>query len=267
MIKNKNLDVFSINNKISIILGGSGLIGKEICDFFIKSGSIVHNLDVKKSSKFKHNKNYHFHYFDLKDYHHLEIKLEEILKKIKNVDIFVNCSFPVTDDWKLNNFDQIKLKSFRDNLNFQLVNSSWILKEIANLMKKNKTNGSIVNLGSIYGFLGQDLSVYNNTKMRENIPYSIIKGGVINLTRQMASYYGKYNIRVNTVSPGGILGHVKGSSVKQDKNFIQNYSRKVPLKRLCKSAEVSTVVQFLASDASSYMTGTNLILDGGWSII
>ena len=83
----------------------------------------------------------------------------------------------------------------------------------------------------------------------------------------MASYYGKYNIRVNTLCPGGISGHVAGKNTKQDKNFIKNYSNKVPLKRLGKANEVALAALFLASEASSYITGTTLIVDGGITAI
>ena len=122
-------------------------------------------------------------------------------------------------------------------------------------------------LSSIYGFLGQNMEMYKNTKMRENMNYSIIKGGIINLTRQLASYYGKFNIRVNTISPGGIIGSAKGLSKTQDIKFVKNYSKLTPLKRMGKPEEIASAIIFLASDSSSYITGSNLIIDGGWSII
>ena len=103
--------------------------------------------------------------------------------------------------------------------------------------------------------------------MKENMPYSIIKGGIINFTRQMASYYGRNNIRINTICPGGIKGLVKGVRNNQEKNFIKNYSNKVPLGRLANANEIAYPVLFLASDCSSYITGITLMVDGGWSII
>ena len=97
--------------------------------------------------------------------------------------------------------------------------------------------------------------------------YSIIKGGIINLTRQMASYYGQYNIRVNTLTPGGIVGHVAGENHQQNSTFINNYSEKNPLKRLGNSHEIASTALFLASEASSYINGANIVVDGGWSIV
>ncbi len=90
--------------------------------------------------------------------------------------------------------------------------------------------------------------------------YSAIKGGIINLTRYLASYFGKYNIRVNNICPGGIFDN-------QDKDFVKNYSKKTPLKRMGQPEEIAPAVLFLASEASSYVTGITLMVDGGWTAI
>ena len=125
----------------------------------------------------------------------------------------------------------------------------------------------VILLGSIYGLLGQDKSIYKGTKIRENMSYSIIKGGISGLTKQMASYYGQYNIRINTISPGGILGHSKTTKKKQSSTFIKNYKNKVPLKRLGNATEIASTALFLSSDSSSYITGVDLMVDGGWTAI
>ena len=103
--------------------------------------------------------------------------------------------------------------------------------------------------------------------MQENMPYAASKGGITNLTRQMASYYGQFNIRVNTICPGGIEGHVAGKHNEQNPVFIENYSIKTPIKRLGKAEEVASTSLFLASDASSYIAGTTIKVDGGWTCI
>ena len=96
--------------------------------------------------------------------------------------------------------------------------------------------------------------------------YSVIKGGIINLSRQMASYYGKYNIRVNTLIPGGVLGP-QNTIHEQNKTFVENYNKKTPLKRLANPEEIASAALFLASDASSYITGSTFVVDGGWTAI
>ena len=103
--------------------------------------------------------------------------------------------------------------------------------------------------------------------MKENMTYATIKGGITNLTRQMASYYGKYNIRVNTICPGGIFGPVAGKSDKQNPIFVEQYSNRTPLKRLGNPDEIASTVLFLASDAASYITGATIMVDGGWTAV
>ncbi len=103
--------------------------------------------------------------------------------------------------------------------------------------------------------------------MRENMSYASIKGGITNLTRQMASYYGIHNIRVNTLCPGGISGHVAGKDDDQNPVFVKNYCKKTPLKRMGNPEEIAAVALFLASDAASYITGTTITVDGGWTAI
>ena len=122
-------------------------------------------------------------------------------------------------------------------------------------------------MGSIYGIQAQDKTVYEGTKMKENMTYSVIKGGLTNFTRQMASFYGEFNLRINTLVPGSLEGHVAGRSSEQDIKFINNFSKRVPLRRLGKPSEVASVAAFLASDASAYITGATILVDGGWSII
>ena len=144
---------------------------------------------------------------------------------------------------------------------------AWLAKIVAEKMVKNNIKGSIISLNSIYGLLGQDLNIYEKTSMKENMPYAMIKGGLVNLTRQMASYYGRFGVRVNSICPGGLTGHVAGKSNLQEKQFIKNYEKKVPLKRLGNPEEVANVITFIASNAASYVTGSNILVDGGWTII
>jgi len=116
----------------------------------------------------------------------------------------------------------------RKNVDIHLNSYSWLSFRICEQMKIAKKNGSVIMLSSIYGILAQNLKIYKNTYMNENMNYSIIKGGINSFAKQLASYYGSSGIRVNSVCPGAIEGHVKGSKSKQSKNFIKNYSRNCP---------------------------------------
>ena len=133
-------------------------------------------------------------------------------------------------------------------------------------MKKYKKKGSIIFLNSIYGILGQDLNLYQDTNIQPNPIYSLIKGGLQNFVKNMASFYGTKAIRVNSIITGGVEGHIAGSKKKQSKNFKLNYAKKTFLKRMADPKEIASGVLFLSSDASSYITGSNLIIDGGRTI-
>ena len=205
--------------------------------------------------------------FDCSKLKTLEKNFNRIIKKLGCPDVFINCSYPKTGDWNQCSFNKITLKRMTKNIEIHMNSYAWLAKIVAEKMVKNNIKGSIINLNSIYGLLGQDLNIYEKTTMKENMPYSIIKGGLVNLTRQMASYYGRFGVRVNGICSGGLKGHVAGHSGSQEKQFIKNYEKKVPLKRLGDPEEVANVITFMASDASSYITGSNILVDGGWTII
>ena len=260
MSKKSYSEIFSLNDKTAFIVGGSGLLGLEITKALSSAGAktIVLDIDEKSINKLE---NVIFRNFDCSDIDNIDKDLNSIINEFDCPDIFVNCSYPRTKDWSRNSFDDITLQSFRNNLDIHLNSYAWLARLIANCMVKQNKRGSIIQLGSIYGILGQDLTIYEGTDMKENMSYSIIKGGITNLSRQMASHYGKYELRINTVCPGGII------SSNQDKKFIEQYSKKVPLQRLGNPSEVASLVLFLASDASSYITGSTIMVDGGWSAI
>ena len=125
-----------------------------------------------------------------------------------------------------------------------------------------KRGGSIINISSIYGILSPDQRIYNNMNSKKKfikpISYSVSKSGIINMTRYLATYWAKKNIRVNNLIMGGVLNN-------QPKNFVSKYCKKVPMNRMAKKDEYNYAIFFLASEMSSYMTGSNLTIDGGWS--
>jgi len=251
---------FKNKNKLAYIVGGSGLIGREITVAILSSGANAILLDIKKTKNIS-KKNCYYQYFDCSDTQNLSNNFKKVLHKFGSPNIFINCSYPRTKDWSKNSFKDISFTSFKKNLDIHLNSYAWLSKLAAESMVIKKKGGSIIQLSSIYGVVGQNQNIYKGTKMKENMTYSLIKGGINNLSRQMASYYGKYNIRVNSLCPGGI----KVSS--HHSRFIKNYCLHVPLKRFCTATDVASAALFLSSDASSYITGTNLVVDGGWTCI
>lgn len=259
------LDKFSLAKKVSFVVGGTGLLGTEVVKALSDAGAKVIILDIDKKkaqalhkSLQKKKKNVYFELFDGTDLDNTDKALEDLYLKYGRIDIWVNTFYPRTSDWG-KKVEDLSISSWRKNVDMHLNGYSWISRKVCLLMKKQK-KGSLINFGSIYGVVGNDFTVYEGTDMTSPMAYSAIKGGIINLGRYLASYFGKYNIRVNTVCPGGIFD-------SQNKTFVKNYSKKTPLKRMGNSGEIAAAVLFLASDASSYVTGTALMVDGGWSAI
>lgn len=256
-----------LKNKKIIVIGGSGLIGSAIVKDLSSEGAKILVLDIKKPKNIISIKNIKFINYDCSS-KTFDQTFNKILENRFKPDVFINCSYPIISTKIRNNFKDIDYSNFKESLEIHLNSYAWLAKTTAEYMRKKKIKGSIIQFSSIYGSVGQDLNIYKGVKnMRENMSYSVIKGGINNLTNQMASYYGRYGIRVNTVSPGAVEGHVKSSGKKQSKKFLKNYSQRVPLKRLAKPSEVASAVTFLSSNLSSYITGTNLFVDGGWTSI
>lgn len=253
-MKNSKL---SLKHKKIIILGGNGLIGSAVRDLFFKNGAEVLVIDKKK---FKQATKVKQIVGDISSYEKIEKILNQIKKKHFVPDIFINCSYPKTTDWKNTNFKKAKYKYLKENIEIHLNSYIWFAKIFADLMKINKISGSIIQLSSIYGFLGQDSLLYKNTEIKESLVYPAIKGAIINSVRSMAAYYGPKKIRVNCISPGGIYD-------RHSKLFQKKYNNKTPMRRMCRAEDIAYAALFLASDASSYITGTNLVVDGGFSII
>jgi NAD(P)-dependent dehydrogenase (short-subunit alcohol dehydrogenase family) len=256
------------NTSIVYIAGGSGLIGSEIVLRLSNYFDKIIILDISKPKNFFLNKskNILFTKIDLGKLITLETSLNKIIKKYGVPDIFINASYPVNKNWNKCNFKKIKINYFIQNLNLHLISYCWSSKIIADKMKLKKTS-SIILLSSIYGILAQDPKLYSNSNLSENMVYPIIKGGIISHCKQLASMYAAYGVRVNCISPGGIEGSIKGKKVKQDRNFKKKYLEKVPLNRFCKPKDIAEMCLYLSKSNSSYITGQNLVLDGGLSII
>lgn len=243
-----------LKDRIILVTGGLGLIGKAIVADIRRNGGKCFNLDILTETDLE-NEVIHV---DITNDESIYSAIEIIMSSYGRIDGLVNNAYPRTPDWGTK-FEDIDPVSWRKNVDMQM-NSCFVFSQAVLQHMKNQKSGSIVNIASIYGVVGNDFTLYEDYGGTSPAAYSAIKGGIINFSRYLASYYGKYNIRINCVSPGGIFDY-------QPISFVTKYEQKVPMKRMGKPEDIAPVVTFLLSDNANYITGQNLIVDGGWTCI
>ena len=254
-------DCFDLSGKLAVVTGAAGLIGAEVARGLSNAGAdvVVADIDKEKGtvlagqlSKAK------FYKMDITSETSVKNLIKTVHKKYGKIDAWANCAYPRTADWS-SRLEDIPVSSWKKNMDMQLGGCFISCRAVAEYMLKQKS-GSIINFASIYGIKAPDFSVYDGTKMTMPAAYSALKAGIINFTRYLAAYYGKYNVRVNCISPGGVFN-------KQPATFVKKYCRKTPLGRMALPKDIAGAVIYLSSNASGYVTGHNLVIDGGWSIV
>lgn len=243
-----------LKGKVILVTGGSGLIGREIIANINKQGGIAINGDIDVTSDGSDDKIH----LDVTSNSSIEGVFQEIHRKYGKIDGLVNNAYPKTSDWG-SKFEEVTLESWRANVDMQL-NSIFVCCQGVLRYMVGQKSGSIVNIASIYGVVGNDFTLYEDYGGTSPAAYSAIKGGVISFTRYLASYFGEQNIRVNCISPGGIMDN-------QNKSFVAKYEAKVPLRRMGRPDDIAPAVSFMLSSQAKYITGQNLIVDGGWTSI
>jgi NAD(P)-dependent dehydrogenase (short-subunit alcohol dehydrogenase family) len=175
---------------------------------------------------------------------------------LDGLDVWIGCAYPRTADWgRRPELDEPGF--WQSNVTMQLAAACVAATEAAKLMAQSG-GGAIINVASIYGVVGPDFSIYGDAPGVSAAPYAAIKGGLINHTRYLASYFGRKGVRVNVICPGGVFDG-------QDPGFVERYSARTPLGRMAAPAELVGAFHFLASGAASYITGATIMVDGGWT--
>ncbi len=242
-----------------IVTGGCGLIGREIVKELAGEGAEVVNADISLATDAAAGS---FH-LNLSDNASIDALVAFAMKKYGRIDALINSAYPHTKDWSDYFFEDEPFEHFRKNVELQLDSVFYLDQQVARVMMDQK-DGAIVNFGSIYGIVGNDFTIYEEYGGTSTGAYCAIKGGIINFTRYLASYLGKWNVRVNCVSPGGVFDR---NSKEQNEIFIRNYTHKCPMKRMAEPEDIAPVALFLISDMARYVTGQNIAADGGWTCI
>ncbi|PIQ85384.1 MAG: hypothetical protein COV74_09295 [Candidatus Omnitrophica bacterium CG11_big_fil_rev_8_21_14_0_20_45_26] len=269
---------FDLSGQVAIITGGAGLLGTQHTEAIFEAGGFPvvfdHNpINLKKlTAHFK--KKYHAKLLtfctDVTDAAAVISAVKQTVDRYKRIDILIN-NASVTVQGASENFsdyfapfEDYRIDLWEKAVNVGLTGLIVVTQAVGKIMLRRK-KGVVINIASTAGVVGPDQRIYQGIKNQYGggafntpIAYSAIKSAIIGMTRYLATYWAENNIRVNALSPGGVYDN-------HDDKFVANYSYRVPMGRMANRDEYKCAIVYLASEASSYMTGSNLIVDGGWT--
>jgi len=267
-------NIFDVHDKVIIVTGGMGQLGRQFTRSLCEAGAKVAVFDVKIEKQLFE------HYFgtyvqsdrvmdqvvDITRRSSIEAGLRQVIQRwgvpsglINNAAIDAPPDAPVEENGP---FEMYPEQSFDRIMEVNVKGIVLCCQVIGGQMAK-EGRGSIINICSIYGIVSPDQRIYEYRRKTgmlfyKPVAYSVSKSALLNLSRYLATYWAEKNIRVNTLTFAGVFNN-------QDKEFLKEYCTHVPLGRMAREDEYNGAIQFLLSDASSYMTGSNLVIDGGWT--
>lgn len=263
---------FSLKNKTAIVTGALGLLGRQHCYALCESGANIVISDINDGECQKFASEFDGKAIgtgcDITDTESVKNLLNRTLEVFPNVDILVNNA--AINDMVENpvaaleesKFENYPVELFRKVMDVNVTGMFICCQVIGREMTK-KGKGSIINIASTYGITAPDQSLYRDEEgtqlFYKSAAYPTAKGAVIQFTKFLAAYWGSSGVRVNSLSPGGVENNQSGY-------FVKNYSKRTPLGRMALPDDYKGAIVFLAGEASSYMTGANLVVDGGWTI-
>jgi len=257
------LERFSLKGRVALVTAGAGpLFGRSISTALAEAGATVVTASRSKERnqqfaaemrQFGHD--VHGLAFDQEDLASIDALHDQVQSRFGQLDVLVNSA--LARDGHVGAFEDQTPKTWEHAANGDFTGLFRHCQRAVEAMKKQH-RGSIINIASIYGVVSNDPGLYEDTAMVQPPTYNFMKAGMINFTRYLTCYYGKAGIRANCISPGGYFN-------QQPEAFVRRYSERVPLGRMMGHEDLQGAVVFLASDASAYVTGANLLVDGGWT--
>jgi NAD(P)-dependent dehydrogenase (short-subunit alcohol dehydrogenase family) len=265
-LKMTAMDRFRLDHKTAIVTGGAGYFGKPICLALAEAGAhvIIASRNADKCIAYaetlkRQGLEADGMYLDLADDRSIREFVLSVQKKYGTIDILVNNAVS-REGFK--DLEQLSRNEFEQAQRINSAGLMMITQAVIRIMRAQLA-GNIINIGSIQGAVGPHFPVYGNTGMTSPVNYTYDKWGMVGFTKWIANYYGRFNIRANCISPGG-YGPGVAESVGENE-FVEHYKKLTPLGRFADDDDIKGPVIFLASPASAYITGHNLMVDGGWT--
>lgn len=241
-----------------VLTGSSGFLGTEIAKFFHERSNKLIGIDFAEDNNAKYLSE--FINLDLSDLSIIESQLQNRLKNYDSIDVVIN-NAAVKPNGFYEKSASYSVSTWDEVMRVNVGAAFFVSKSIFNWLRKSE-NPSIINISSIYGMVAPDYSIYEDLTQQDSlfntpVSYSVSKTALLGLTRHLANEWGKFGIRVNSVSPGGVENH-------QPDFFVSNYKKNTPLNRMAVPSDITSAIEFLISERSNYITGINLAIDGGW---
>jgi NAD(P)-dependent dehydrogenase (short-subunit alcohol dehydrogenase family) len=268
-----NLERFSLQGRTAIVTGAVGLLGREHCLALGEAGAQVVATDVDEraceelaAELARKDVAAIGVGADITDRGALERLRERTLQRFGGLDVLVNNAaiddkFDPAAGVEASRFENYALDRWRRSIDVNVTGTFLCCQVLGSEMARRR-RGSIVNVASTYGVVAPDQGLYRDPDGRQRFfksaAYPVGKAAVVALSRYLATYWGRDGVRVNTLSPGGV-------EAGQDEHFVESYARRTPMGRMARPDDYRGAVVFLASDASAYLTGFNLVVDGGWT--
>lgn len=255
-----------LTNKIIVVTGGAGLIGQEFIKAIIENNGIAIIADIDENNALKvketlskelNTNNIDFIRLDITSKESLVLCINYLDNKYKKIDALVNNAYPRNKNYG-NDFFDVEYSDFKENLALNLGGYFITSQQFSKFFIK-QGYGNIINISSIYGIVAPRFEVYDGTNMTMPIEYAAIKSGLIHLTKFMAKYFKGMNIKVNTLSPGGIFDN-------QNELFLKQYKEKCLNKGMLDKSDLKGTLVYLLSDMSKYVNGQNIIVDDGFTL-
>jgi NAD(P)-dependent dehydrogenase (short-subunit alcohol dehydrogenase family) len=259
-----------VRDKVVVITGATGVLGSTYCEAFATGGARVVLVDLAQREpahraaelEARHAARALGLTCDVGVEDQVKGLAARVVERFGRVDVVINnaaatSEFLASRGDHFGPFETYPLWAWDTNIRTNLTGPFLVCREFGETMKR-AGGGSVVNVCSIYGLVGPHHEIYRDLAFRAVVSYSASKAGVLGLTRWLASYWAKDGIRVNAVTPGGVHND-------QDPEFVRRYVALTPMGRMADRGDLAGIMLFLASDASSYCTGQNFIVDGGWT--
>jgi len=245
-----------LKNKIIVIFGANGLLGKEFVKCCLDNNAIVVGIDLINNMDIKNN-NFFYRKCDITNKEDILNLINFIKERFNRIDAIVNSAYPRNKNYG-KKFEEVEYKDFCENVNLHLGGYFLVSQQFAEFFKK-QGYGNIINIASIYGVITPRFEIYEDTNMTVPIEYNVIKNGIISMTKYIAKYYKGYYIRANCISPGGIFDN-------QPKEFLKKYNKFGLNKGMLNPDDLTGTLIYLLSDMSEYVNGQNIVVDDGWSL-